>query len=212
MRIDSTALTTGQPIPVRFALGKPDPTRHVTFSDNLNPPLAWADLPAGTRSLALIVHDPDVPSRGDDVNQVGRVVPAELPRVDFFHCVLLDLLPDGPAIAEGELSRGVTAHGKGREAAAPRGRAGINDYTAWFAGDADMKGDYLGYDGPCPPWNDSLVHHYHFTLYALDFARAPIEGRFDGRAARAAIAPHVLASAELVVTYAINPEARPRQR
>ena len=27
-----------------------------------------------------------------------------------------------------------------------------------------MAGDYYGYDGPFPPWNDSLVHHYVFTL------------------------------------------------
>ena len=31
-----------------------------------------------------------------------------------------------------------------------------------------MSGDYFGYDGPCPPWNDSIVHHYVFTVYALD--------------------------------------------
>jgi hypothetical protein len=29
-----------------------------------------------------------------------------------------------------------------------------------------MAGSYFGYDGPFPPWNDSLVHHYVFTLYA----------------------------------------------
>jgi hypothetical protein len=60
----------------------------------------------------LICHDFDVPSRGDDVNQPGREVPAELPRVDFFHWVLVDL-PAGPgALAEGEFSRGFTARGK----------------------------------------------------------------------------------------------------
>jgi len=31
-----------------------------------------------------------------------------------------------------------------------------------------MKGTYFGYDGPAPPWNDSVVHHYAFTLYAVD--------------------------------------------
>ena len=34
-----------------------------------------------------------------------------------------------------------------------------------------MFGDYYGYDGPCPPWNDELVHRYVFTLYALDVPR-----------------------------------------
>jgi phosphatidylethanolamine-binding protein (PEBP) family uncharacterized protein len=47
-------------------------------------------------------------------------------------------------------------------------RHGINDYTNWFTSEANMRGDYYGYDGPGPPWNDALVHHYAFTLYALD--------------------------------------------
>ena len=55
----------------------------------------------------------------------------------------------------------------------PRGaRQGINDYTGWFAGDKDMAGNYFGYDGPCPPWNDEIPHRYVFTLYALDVAAA----------------------------------------
>ena len=64
------------------------PRRTCALSANRNPDFAWSDAPAGTRSFALVCHDPDVPSRGDDVNQEGRVVPASLPRVDFFHWVL----------------------------------------------------------------------------------------------------------------------------
>ena len=45
------------------------------------------------------------------------------------------------------------------------------DYTGWFADDPQMSGQYFGYDGPFPPFNDSLVHHYVFTLYALNVAR-----------------------------------------
>ena len=40
----------------------------------------------------------------------------------------------------------------------------------WFASDKDMAGDYHGYDGPCPPWNDEIPHRYVFTVYALDVA------------------------------------------
>ena len=67
----------------------------------------------------------------------------------------------------GEFSNGITPRGKpGPDA--PRGtRQGINDYTKWFASDKDMAGNYFGYDGPCPPWNDTIPHHYVFTLYAL---------------------------------------------
>ena len=34
----------------------------------------------------------------------------------------------------------------------------MNDYTGWFAGNADMGGDYYGYDGPYPPFNDLRTH------------------------------------------------------
>ena len=85
------------------------------------------------------------------------------------------------------------------------GRHGVNDYTAWFAGDESMKGDYHGYDGPCPPWNDEMLHHYVFTLYALDVARCAVEGRFTGPDVRAAITGHVLAEAKLTGTYSLNP-------
>ena len=60
---------------------------------------------------------------------------------------------------------------------APLGaRQGVNSYTSWFASDHDMSGDYFGYDGPCPPWNDALVHRYVFTLYALDVATLACKG------------------------------------
>ena len=69
----------------------------------------------------------------------------------------------------------------------------------------DMEGDYLGYDGPCPPWNDSIIHHYHFVLYATDLERCPVEGAFTGSEVEAALAGHVLAEARVVGTYALNP-------
>ena len=102
------------------------------------------------------------------MNQPDREVPSDLPRVDFFHWVLVDLPPSLSEIAEGEFSRGFTARGKPGPSAPHGARQGLNDYTNWFASDAQMSGDYFGYDGPFPPFNDSLVHHYVFTLYALD--------------------------------------------
>ena len=134
------------------------------MSDNTNPDFAWTALPAETKSLALICSDPDVPSRGDDVNKEGRTVPATLPRVAFYHWVLIDLPADTPPIRRGEFSRGVTARGKPGPNAVRGARQGLNDYTGWFAGDKDMAGNYFGYDGPCPPWNDALRHRYVFTL------------------------------------------------
>ncbi|MDH4059362.1 MAG: YbhB/YbcL family Raf kinase inhibitor-like protein [Aquincola sp.] len=204
MKLWSDSWANGDRIGARYAAGKLDASTGVTFSDNVNPHLAWSDLPPGTKSLVLICHDFDVPSKGDDVNQTDREVPSDLPRVDFFHWLLVDLPPTRTQIAEGEFSRGFTPRGKPGPAAPHGARQGINDYTGWFAGNAEMAGQYFGYDGPFPPFNDSLVHHYVFTLYALDIARVPIEGAFTGPQLRQAIAGHVLDAATYSGTYTLN--------
>ena len=71
-----------------------------------------------------------------------------------------------------------------------------------------MRGDYYGYDGPCPPWNDLRLHHYVFTVYALDVDKLPISGRFTGTEALAALKPHILAQASITGTYTLNPSLR----
>jgi Raf kinase inhibitor-like YbhB/YbcL family protein len=172
---------------------------------NRNPALAWSEIPPETKSLVLICHDPDVPSKPDDVNQEGRSVPPDLPRIDFYHWLVVDIPAQAVSIQEGEFSDGVTARGKDGSAG-PRGtRQGLNNYTQWFAGDAEMQGNYFGYDGPCPPWNDSIVHHYHFTLYALDVKRCPVGGGFTGAQLLEAIGSHVLAQAKIIGTFSLNP-------
>jgi phosphatidylethanolamine-binding protein (PEBP) family uncharacterized protein len=90
-------------------------------------------VPPGTRSFALICHDYDVPSKPDDVNQKGRTIPATLPRVDFYHWVLLDLPGNATSIKAGEFSHGVTPRVKQGPAGPRATRQGINDYTMWFA-------------------------------------------------------------------------------
>jgi Raf kinase inhibitor-like YbhB/YbcL family protein len=207
MKLWSDSWINGERIPARFAAGRPD-ANGVGFSDNLSPHLAWSEVPAGTRSFALICHDFDVPSRGDDVNQTDREVPADLPRVDFFHWVMVDLPGSTSELKEGEFSRGFTAHGKpGPQVGVPgagAARHGLNDYTGWFANNPDMAGNYFGYDGPFPPFNDSLIHHYVFTVYALAIERAPVEGHFTGAQVRQAIYPHILAEATHSGTYTLN--------
>lgn len=209
MKLRSDSFTDGGPIPSRCAFGKYDPENNVALCENMNPHLAWSDLPEGTLSLAIICHDPDVPSVGDDVNQAGKTVSIALPRVDFFHWLLVDVDPGRSAIAEGEFSKGIVARGKDGPEGPEGTRQGLNDYTGWFAGDADMKGDYFGYDGPCPPWNDERLHHYTFTVYALDVPKAPTKGIFRGADLRDAIAPHVIGEASITGTYHIYPDAKP---
>ena len=82
---------------------------------------------------------------------------------------------------------------------------GKNDYTSWFSGDADMAGVYGSYDGPCPPWNDSIVHHYYFTLYALDVPSLGLTGAFSGADALENLKGHILAEAAHMGTYSMNP-------
>jgi phosphatidylethanolamine-binding protein (PEBP) family uncharacterized protein len=208
MKLTTTAFADGGVIPAEFAFGAMDRETHVKLSGNRNPDFKWSELPSETASLVLLCHDPDVPSRGDDVNKEGRIVPASLPRVDFFHWVLIDLPPDAAPIERGEFSDGVTPRGKPGPHA-PRGaRQGINDYTGWFADDKDMAGNYFGYDGPCPPWNDELPHRYVFTLMALDVRRLEVAGVFARSDVRNAAASHLLAKASVTGRYTLNPKLR----
>ena len=206
MKLSSTSFGDNQRIPGAYAFAVPDARDHVKLSSNRNPQLSWSGAPADTKSFVLICHDYDVPSKGDDVNQEGRSVPAGLPRVDFFHWVLVDIPPGVSSIAEAEFSDGVVARGKQGPEAKHGTRQGLNDYTAWFAGDKEMSGNYFGYDGPCPPWNDEILHHYVFTLYALGVARCGVSGMFKGGDALKAIEGHVLAKASLTGIYTLNPK------
>ena len=80
-------------------------TQYTCEGEDVSPPLSWSSPPEGTRSLALIVDDPDAPD------------PAA-PRMTWVHWVLYNLPP-----AAGELSEDVQ-----REALAPGARVGRNDW------------------------------------------------------------------------------------
>ena len=202
MKLHSDSFKDGDAIPGRFAFAViADP---ISLSSNQNPHLAWTDMPPDTKSFALTVIDPDVPSVGDDVNQAGRQVAADLPRVDFTHWLLANIPASMHSIEAGAFSDGIQAHGKA-DSGLFNTRQGLNDYTGWFAGDADMAGQYHGYDGPCPPWNDQRMHHYVFTVYALDVERLELPAHFGADALLSALAPHVLAKASLPGRYTLNP-------
>jgi phosphatidylethanolamine-binding protein (PEBP) family uncharacterized protein len=44
-----------------FAPGARLPVRFTADGDGVSPPLVWGEVPTGTKSLALIVEDPDAP-------------------------------------------------------------------------------------------------------------------------------------------------------
>lgn len=205
MKIDIPAFKNGAPIPGDHCFSVPADIGHISYSSNLNPQILWSDVPHNTRSFALLVVDPDVPSVGDLVNQEGKTVPADLPRVEFYHFVLVDIPADLRELPEGCDSNAITAKGK------PIGQTkygvrGVNDYTSWFEGDPEMGGNYGGYDGPCPPWNDEIPHRYFFNLYALDVETLGLAGAFTGVDALRAMEGHVLAKATHFGTYTQNPD------
>lgn len=208
MELISSSFANAQRIPDDYVFAVHDPGSRVRLSRNRNPHLKWTQVPAQTRSLVLICVDRDAPTKPDDVNKPGRFVPASLPRADFYHWAMVDISPRVEEIAPGSCSQDVTPHGKQQPQGPAGARQGLNDYTGWFAGDAAMEGAYLGYDGPCPPWNDMLEHRYFFNLYATDLMRCPVEGQFTAAQVLQAIQGHVLAEAGLMGRYAINPSVR----
>ena len=113
------------------------------------------------------------------MNNEGMRLTADVPRRNFYHWVLVDIPADVVSLKEGADSNARVVHGKPATPAAA-GVRGLNDYTKVTTANDAMKGQYYGYDGPYPPWNDDLVHHYHFTVYALS---VPSPKDFDGAAA-----------------------------
>jgi Raf kinase inhibitor-like YbhB/YbcL family protein len=72
--LDSSAFDNAQPIP----------SRHSCEGEDVSPPLRWSNVPQGTRSLALVVDDPDAP---------GAV---------FTHWIAWGLDPAAGGLGEGE--------------------------------------------------------------------------------------------------------------
>ena len=63
------------------------PTQYTCEGKDLSPPLAWSGVPAGAKSLALIVDDPDAPD------------PAA-PKVTWVHWVLYNIPASTPGLPE----------------------------------------------------------------------------------------------------------------
>lgn len=75
--------------------------------------------------------------------------------------------------------------GRGKSRAMPQGAVqSVTDFGV------------AGYDGPCPP-PGSGVHHYVFTVYALDVDKAPLGADAAPAAVNAFLHQHALASAKL---------------
>ncbi len=199
MEIRSDSFEHRGRIPADFAMGAAD-----GFGGNRNPHLAWDGVPDGTRSFALLCIDTDAPTDPTLAGKAGVEIPVAHPRGDFVHWAMVDVAADVRAIAAGSASEGVVKRGKATPGGPPGARQGLNDSTGWFAGDADLAGDYHGYDGPYPPPNDLRVHRYFYRLCALDVATLGLPARFTAGDALRAMQGHVLAEAATYGTYSLN--------
>jgi Raf kinase inhibitor-like YbhB/YbcL family protein len=201
MQIVSDSFKRSHRIPAEFAMGTPE-----GFGGNRNPHLRWQNVPAGTRSFALVCIDTDAPTDGALVADEATPIPVDHPRGDFIHWVMADIPADVHELAAGSCSDGVTARGKRMPGGPVRAHQGLNDYTGWFAADAEMGGDYLGYDGPYPPGHDLRLHRYFFRVFALDVERLALPVRFAAADVFRAMHGHVLAEATIWGTYSLNPD------
>ena len=90
---------------IAFAPGSEIPSLYTCNGEDISPPLAWTNGPAGTKSFVLIVDDPDAPD------------PAA-PRMTWVHWVLFNIDPNAASLPEGV-----------RSSELPAGtREGINDW------------------------------------------------------------------------------------
>ena len=192
-------------IPEKCAFGIKDDETRMALGENKNPQLTWSNIPDGAQSLVLICVDTDVPSSLENFNKEGKTISANLPRVDFMHWVMVDIEAFDGGVEEAECSDGITPKGKQNPKGPPGSRQGINGYTNFMAGDPEMEGNYFGYEGPCPPWNDEIPHHYRFKLFACDIEKCPVDGAFTGSDVLKAIEGHVIAETELTGLYSLNP-------
>lgn len=152
LAITSTAFNDGDSIPKKYTCE----------GDDISPALNWSGVPENTRSLVLIIDDPDAPD-------------PKAPRMRWVHWVLYNIPADTSGLAE-DISPEALPAGTKR---------GINDWQR------------TAYGGPCPPVGR---HRYFHKLYALDTVLADLN-RPTRTQLEAAMAGHIIASAELVGTY-----------
>jgi len=207
LKVSVDTFKDGEMIPNKYAFCAPAAQGHTEVGANFSPSISWSRGPRGTKSYAIILYDTDSPAeQRDKINKEGVTMTSAIPRRTFFHWVLVDIPPNIRSLKEGADSEARVVHGKPATPAAV-GVRGLNDYTKVTAGNDATKGQYYGYDGPCPPWNDEVVHHYHFVVFALSEKTLDLPEGFDGAAVLDVITDKILAQGEVVGLYTQNPAA-----
>lgn len=97
--------------------------------------------------------------------------------VDFTHWVAYNIPPNARELAEGASPHATMP---------PGSNEGLNDFSR------------LGYGGPCPP--PGKLHHYIFTIYALD-ARLDLPAGPKRAEVESAMKQHVIAEGQITGLY-----------
>jgi Raf kinase inhibitor-like YbhB/YbcL family protein len=187
-----TFFRNGQPIPLEFAAGRPDPTTGRRPFQNESPPLEMRG-PTGTKSFALIMYDE---TAGNFTHWVIYNIP-----------VTMSLTPSG-LVPDASLRRNID------KVPEPFGREGVQGLNG--NGVDDLQGDPsqgippknvseitteggFGYLGPAP--SDRVEHRYVFRLYALSTARLTLPVTVTANELRTAMGPFRLDAVNLTGTF-----------
>lgn len=198
LSITVDGVDTGLPIAAPQALCVPTADgKSDKIEDVIRPTIRWNGAPAGTKSFAVFMMDPDVPADFTDAGKEGKVIAEDAKRQDFFHWGVVDIAADVNVI-QGGLAKLPLASG----------RELPNDLGA--AGYVPTPGQY---GGPCPPWNDARIHHYHFIVLALsDNVTVGKDETAKTVFNRLIVSPMVLGKAAVVGTYTLNQKLRAEEK
>src|SRR6516165_1592552 len=154
LKVSSQVVQEGKPIPMSAVYSG-------VGGQNISPDLAWDAPPAGTKSLAVTLHDPDAPTT-----------------VGFTHWVLFNLSPD---------LRGLPA-GAGAPGKAPKGAVlGFTDYgNSAYGGMAPPAGDpphryqftVWALDGPLDSGPSTTYAKFRFMIRGHVLAQSTLTGLF----------------------------------
>lgn len=146
--------------------------------NNLSPELHWANPPAGTKSFALTVYDPDAPTGSG-----------------WWHWTVFNIPANITELREGEK---FTPYKKVNPATK-------KEELISFGNVGQGRTDFgkPGYGGPCPPAGDH-PHRYIFTLYAIKQAKLPLDKDSSGAMVGFTLNANMIAKQTLTATFGRN--------
>ena len=204
LTLSVAGLETDGRLPLRFAYCAPPGT--ADSAHDISPAVTWSPGPAGTKSYVLISTDLDVPKDLSLINKPGVTLSDDTPRMSLVHWLLVDIPPGLTQLDEGVEGDGFVAKGRPL-GATDHGVRGANAYSFFYPKDSPMYGPHGGWDGPCPPRNETRNHRYITEVWALDIPSLELTGFFLADAALAKMQGHILAHGRADAYDAARPGA-----